>query len=569
MGETGQHKNLKMNLEKLPSLSFTEPISFRFSRCQLQETDSWRDLYGGVLKHLCQKNSAVVQERLPENEIGDLKASRKMRNPCWIRRGVYAETGLGTDVILRRIKDIIPACGLKLSDLIISYYIDEERKQAYEERVERERSQLKILQLRWDYTGSYKGARPVSFRYKKHRTKQVKSWVDLYAQFISFLADEYPKVIKDGTSFGDTRVDIAKAGKIKKAMQHPARIGHSLFVETFGTGSMLIDRMYSALLMCKVEPTDLVINFTFRDPNLTFEYLGKAGRAGAGLGSKAIATLDGQLIRRLRFLLGKHFEDGYRLNSAIDKKRLEAYYEEQYKEPLSVNEEELQTAMLTIANPISGRISPQKQAAVNSLMKMLMATIRDTFSAGATCIYTSELMKLYQDDLAGVGIHDEKSLEELIMNNSGNVYRVKYNRICYGRRKANVGKEVADYLYQCGCPQTIENIMGQFWYVPAAVLERELANTEGIVSPAPRAYFSALNLPIQNAEKNLIRESLQSFLSFRTAMTELELLDVVLQICPHLLAEVGFLSWKGLRDSFGFLFRDVITIQDTQITAKQ
>ena len=568
MSETEQRTNLKLNLEKLPSLSFTEPLSFRFSRCQPQDVDSWRDLYGGALKHLCQKHFAAVQAALPAGEIGDLKASKKMRNPYWVRRGIYAETGLSADVILRRIKEVLPACGLSLSDLKIIYYIDEERKRAYEERVEREKAGPRVLQLRWEYTGSYKGARPVSFRFMNHRTKTVKSWIDLYVQFVSYLADECPKVIKDGTSFGDTRVDIAKAGKKKKAMQHPARIGHNLFVETFGSSSALIDRMYGALTLCKIDPAALVISFTFPDADRTFEYLGKSSRVGAGLESETIAALDGRLIRRLRFLLGKYFEDGYRLDSAIDRKRLLSYYEDQYKEPLSANEEELRAAMLTIASPIGGRISPKKQNAVSSLMKEVMSTINKTFSAGASCIYTSELMKLYQNEIEQSGIHDIKSLEELIMRNSGNVYQVKYNRICYGRRKVDVRAEISNYLQQCGCPQALEEIIKQFWYIPPAVVERELSNADEIVSPAAKTYYSALNLPIKNAEKNLILESIHSFLAIQPSMTEIELLDAVLQICPQLLTEVSFLSWKGLRDSLGFLFRDVITIRDTQVLAK-
>ena len=568
MSETEQRTNLKLNLEKLPSLSFTEPVSFRFSRCQAQEVDSWRDLYGGVLKHLCQRFFSSVQITLPAGEVGDIKASKKMKSPSWIRRGVYAETGLSTEVILRRIKDVLPACGLGISDLKIVYYVDEERKQIYEKRLEREKARPKVLQLRWDYIGSYKGARPLSFRFKNHRTKRVMSWSDLYVQFVTFLADEYPRVIKDGTSFGDTRVDIAKTGKKKKAMHHPARIGHNLFVETFGSSSALIDRMYGALTLCKIDPAALVISFTFPDADRTFEYLGEGSQAGAGLGSETIAALDGCLIRRLRFLLGKYFEDGYRLDSAIDRKRLLSYYEEQYKEPLSVKEEELRAAMLTIANPIGGRISPQKQNAVSSLMKELMTTINETFSAGASCIYTSELMKLYQNEIEQSGIHDYKSLEELIMRDSGNVYQIKYNRICYGRRKADVRAEISNYLQQCGCPQALEVIIKQFWYIPPAVVERELSNADEIVSPAAKTYYSALNLPIKNAERNLIQESIRSFLAIQPSMTEIELLDAVLQICPQLLTEVGFLSWKGLRDSLGFLLRDVITIRDKQILAK-
>ncbi len=568
MSETAQVKTVTMTLDKLPSLSFTEPVSFRFSRCQAQAVESWRELYGGVLKQLCQKNPEVVRTALPEDETGDLKASKKMKNPFWVRRGIYAETGLNTDTIIRRIKQVMDDCGLSYSDLKITYFVNEARKQAYEERIERERSEAKVLQLRWDYTGTYKGSRAVSFRYKNHRTKQVRSWADLYYQFISYLADEYPKVVKDGVSFGDTRTDICKAGKKKNMMQHPVPIGHNLFLETFGTSAMLIGRMYNALMMCKLEPSVLVINFVFKDPEDAIAYTGKSSKITKGAESEEIANLDERLIRRLRFLLNKHFEDGYRLESTIDRNRLHSYYEAQYREQLPVSDEELQAVLQIIASPVGGRIMPKKQASIDNLMKTIMGTVSDTFASGATCIYTSELLKLYQNDLSQIGIHDEQSLEELVMRYSGNNYRTQYSRICYGRRKADVGSELVAFLREAGSPVPLEDLINRFWYVPAIVLERELYNAEEVVLPSARTYFSAMNLPIKNADRNQIRESLKSFLTIRQTMTEMELLDAVLQICPHLLTEVSFLSWKGLRDSLEYYFRDVIEIQDSLIVSR-
>ena len=559
----------KLDLEKSPSLSFIEPVSFRFSRYQPQAIDSWKGLYGEVLKHLCQKFYESVKAALPEGEIGDLKASKKMKSPYWIRRGVYAETGLNKDTIIKRIQNAMASCGLKSSDLKIIYYIDEVRKQAYEDRLEREKFTQRTLQLRWDYTGSYKGARPISFRFQKHRTKQVKSWTDLYVQFISLLADDYPRMIRDGISFGETRIDICKAGKKKKAMQNPARIGHNLFVESFGSSSALIDRMYNALILCKLDPVVLVINFTFKDLDRAFEYLGKNVRGKDGLDSEAIESLDGYLVRRLRFLIKKHYENGYRLDSAIDRSRLYTVYEEQYKEPLEVGEEKLRTILLTIAKPVGGRIMPRAQAAISKLMKSVIATISDTFEAGATCIYTSELIKKFSNDLTENGVHDERSLEELILNNSGNVFRIQHNRICYGRRKADIESEIVNVLKNRGSPQTLEEIAGTLWYIPKAVLERELTNAGGIVSPASKKYYCADNLPISKTERNMIKESIRSFFGIRQEMTEIELLDIVLQFCPHLLSEASFLSWKGMEDSLVSLFKDVITIRNNQIVANR
>ncbi len=564
MDVTEYEKNL--NLEKLPELAFTEPLSYRFSRYKLQEVDSWRDLYGGAVKHLCQKYLNIVQTTLPGTEIGNLKSSKKMKAPFWVRRGIYVETGLGTEIIIRRIKDLLLACEIAFSDLKIVYYIDEERKKAYEDRLERERSGPKILQLKWDYTGSYKGSKPISFRYGNHRTKSVRSWNDLYVQFVTFLADEYPKFIKDGASFGDTRLDIAKAGKKAKSMQHPSRIGHNLVVESFGTSSQLIDRMYGALSLCKIDPSQLIINFTFRDQDAAFNYIGKSSRIK--MDSEAIASLDSRLIRRVKFLLNKYFENGYRVDSSIDRNRLYTFYENQYHEPLTVGEEELSTILLTIAKPISGKIMLKTQASLNDLMKGIIQKVSESFNAGASCIYTSELMRIYHDELTELGIHDTSSFEDLLLEFSGNIYRAHYNRICYGRRKPDVNGEVLQYLRNSGIPQTLDSITDVLWYLPASVIEREMMTSPEVVMTAAKSYYYAPALPIGNTNKNQICEAVRSFLQIKSVMTEIELLDIVLQFCPHLLNEVSFLTWRGLRDSLGYLLRDIIVFQDYQITAK-
>ena len=155
------------------------------------------------------------------------------------------------------------------------------------------------------------------------------------------------------------------------------------------------------------------------------------------------------------------------------------------------------------------------------------------------------------------------------MSNSGNVFRIQHNRICYGRRKADIESEIVNVLKDRGSPQTLEEIAATLWYIPKAVLERELTNADGIVSPASKKYYCADNLPISKTERNMIKESIRSFFGIRQEMTEIELLDIVLQFCPHLLSEASFLSWKGMEDSLVSLFKDVITIRNNQIVANR
>lgn len=521
-GSDQERKTLRLELDNLPSLAFSTPVSWRFTRCRPQETDSWRDLYGCVVKYLCKKNADTVKNVLSDSEIGDLKTARKMKVPCWVRRGVYVEAGLTTDMILRRIKKMLRACDAKLSDLEIIYYVDEEKKRKHKERLDNNRSGKIVLQLRWDYVGSYKGSQPVSFCYEKRKAKAVCSWTELYVQVISILAEKFPRTIKASTSFGETRIDICKGGKNSASMLKPAPISQELVLETYGTSSQLIDRLYNALLLCKLDPNILVINFTFRDPELNLNYVGKSSYAKQG--ENQSGNYDAQLVRRVKFLLGKYFEDGYRLESTIDRSRLCHFYKNQYGEDMPLNGDELVSMLNSVTKPILGKIRSGNQVAFDSLMKTLFQRVSDAFVSGATCIYASELLKIYQRELAEIGIHDKDTIEKLLVEMSGNTYRMYYDRICYGRRKPDVIQEIKNCLKQAGVPQTLDELSSLLWYIPSAILEREIAGEEEIVMVAAKTYYLASSLRINADGRKQIRESIQSFFVIKPVMTELELL---------------------------------------------
>ena len=127
---------LILNLKKPESLSFSVPLSFRFYRHSKTKVETWKELYGGVMRFLCQKNSSLITKDVLDNspllgDIGDLKSSKTMKNPYFIKRGLYLETGISTDIMIRKIRNAMQYCGMDLTYLQIEYYIDEERKKAF------------------------------------------------------------------------------------------------------------------------------------------------------------------------------------------------------------------------------------------------------------------------------------------------------------------------------------------------------------------------------------------------------------------------------------------------------
>lgn len=91
--------------------------------------------------------------------------------------------------------------------------------------------------------------------------------------------------------------------------------------------------------------------------------------------------------------------------------------------------------------------------------------------------------------------------------------------------------------------------------------------TDTIVNVQHELYYYAPNLPIGRSEKTRIRENLKASLTIQGTLTEIDMLNTVLQECPNLLSEVSFLSWRGLKNSLLYLFEDVIASDGNMITA--
>ena len=129
-------KTYQIDFEKNQSMAFTSPLAYRFYRKQEKQVENWRDLYAAVLSDLARSFAEKFSltdsvSILPQDEIGDLKQSKKMKKPVSIRRGVYVETDLNTETLLRRIRSVLDECNLPYTHLSITYLIDEERKAQY------------------------------------------------------------------------------------------------------------------------------------------------------------------------------------------------------------------------------------------------------------------------------------------------------------------------------------------------------------------------------------------------------------------------------------------------------
>lgn len=556
-----------VDFESINSMSYSVPVSFRFYRKQERNVASWKELYILVMKELArQKPECFLPGEgsciVPEKEIGDVNKSKSMRNPMILRRGVYIETNLGSETILRRIRDALTACEILYRHLIISYYIDEDRKKEQEERRLQAGQKPKVYVLNWNLIVSYNGAIPISYRYKTRRACPVESWPLLYVRLMTDLHSEYPKKIKNGIAArGRRSPDIVNASK-RNDFRRPQSIGDNLLLETFGTIDALLERMYSFLELCNVNPDDVTIRFKFDDSQRESEYLNVIKGKQKEILSENVDRL---LLRRCKKLLKKYFPKGYRTDSWIDMNRLRSRYQSDYSEELEISDEELMNLLFSIGLPLNGLIYAQKNDEQDAVVEEILRLIYDTFEGGATCIYLESLYNRYQQQLSEqFNIFSGKALAELIGARLDRTYAIKRAYIYYGRRIPAPETEIISEMKRQTTPVSVAEIHSSLWYFPEEKIDQILTGLDEIVLVETGIYYYAPSLPISRTDLGNIKQDLRQMLIYSKKLTEMEVLNVVVQECPAVLGEASFLNWMGFWRSLCYLLRDVINADNCE-----
>ncbi len=561
-------QRVAVNFNKIVSMSFTYPLSYRFYKHKEHPVSSWPELYFNILHDLSNNyhdkfDYNSVLNIIPEKEIGDIKASKSMKRPASIRRGIYIETDFKAETILRRIRKFLDVFEIPYDSLQIFYSVDEQQKK---EHIARNMEKQHVYVLDWDMNSSYNGSTPISYKYKNKRSKMINSWPDIYVSLLSDLLKDYPKKIKSGvTSEGRHSPDIIKES-VKNNMSRPKEIGNNLLIETMGTTSKLIARMYYFIKLCNVDQSQIVIKFSFKDDQTEIQYL--KNMPGYQIPSDT-RDLNHKIFKRFKLLLQESFENGYRINNKIDYERLCSLYESKYKEELPLDFEAANKTLLSFFPHWGGCVYTQFSNDQKLLLDEVLLLIHDTFDNGATCIYLQSILEKYNEFEKYFNIYTIENLGELLKSQSKNTYWVKRNYLCFGRRKPAPDKEIIDAIRIHQYPITLSELSSYFWYIPYEKIRRIVLSTDSIITVRKEQYFYAPNLSLTTIETDKIVRRIKEYFTLQLQMTEVEFLCIVLEECPLIFENSSFLTLTSFWKSLIYQFKDIIMIEDNYIKAKR
>ena len=260
---------------------------------------------------------------------------------------------------------------------------------------------------------------------------------------------------------------------------------------------------------------------------------------------------------RFSTLLRGYFENGFRVNSMIDRNRFKQYYADQFGEELLLSDDTIVDTIRQIGALQDERVFARDGNRRSDLLDDIQADIAKTFSLGASCIYVSSVFEKYQTELASeLKIYTEDVLREQLLDTCYGAFRYSKQFFFISGRNPDPSVDIQRVMKASQLPLTYEQIHSLIWYIPVDQIKYRLVYSDGIVNVAQETYFYASNLPVSTSELEHIAELVHAQLTQKAFITDSELRALISQYCPSVAINTESFSTWGLRNALAVLLRD-------------
>ena len=276
-------------------------------------------------------------------------------------------------------------------------------------------------------------------------------------------------------------------------------------------------------------------------------------------------------------ILEKYFsENGFRPKNAIDRGRFKKYYAEEYGKAPDDPDELISEILIKIGTEREGRIFPKHDKAQDSLVAEILSEIDAAFDSGASAVYVRAVYERFSDRLGKeLNIYNEDALSELLVSSSNGGFTRSHSHFKRERRSSDTPGDILRILKASHSPKTYDEIHDEAWYIPYDKIRSSIMSLAAVVKAADKTYFYAPNLPVSAEELRQIAELIERELSYRSHITDSELIQLIEEKCPSAALNTESFTRYGLRNSLGYLLREwfsfkgpIITKRDKSIAVK-
>lgn len=277
--------------------------------------------------------------------------------------------------------------------------------------------------------------------------------------------------------------------------------------------------------------------------------------------------LDEGTRKRFGFILKDCFDNGFRINSIIDRNRFKQFYVDAYGEEVSVSDEKIVDVLKHIGSEQDNRIFSRDSVTQSDCLDDIQSEIVETLNSGISCVYISELYARFNEKLASeLSVYSADVLKELLLSSSYGAYCSDKNCFYLDNKFPNAAKDVEILMKQSSVPLSYAEIYKRLKYIPLEIIKRNLVYAGKVVNVAQETYFYAPNLPVNAEELNQIASLIHGRLQQKSFITDSELRELIVANCPSVAINTEEYSTWGLRNALAVLLGNRFSFRGSVIS---
>lgn len=272
--------------------------------------------------------------------------------------------------------------------------------------------------------------------------------------------------------------------------------------------------------------------------------------------------------KQLALILKEDYENGFRINSAIDRDRIKIYYHERFGRKIKLSDEQILVLLKKVGVVREGRIYKKQDDEEIDLLRQIFDNVMSVFENGATCVYPEAVYYKYHVELEEkMQIYDAEFLGNALIEMSFGNLRKKKTFLCLKNRQADLENDVLKILKNSPIPMTYADIQKIVWYIPLDKIKYVLAVSKSAVQVEQETYFYALNLPMNEEEIMEVNRLIHCELENKIFITDFELRQLINDKCPVISINTSEFTTYGLRNCLGYILRDSYSFNGTIISS--
>lgn len=256
-------------------------------------------------------------------------------------------------------------------------------------------------------------------------------------------------------------------------------------------------------------------------------------------------------------ILVEYFPKGYRLESALDMKRMRRYYEELTGKALDLNQAILETAIRNCGIVYDGRLYMPQNMLSDEMRDQILFFIERCFDEGRSAVYYEAVFREFSEKLLDHNIFNADMLKAYLTYYVSDQYYMGRSYLAKEYRDdVDPIDEVRQCLKQYDFPVQVDELCDSLSHITEERIRFILGSNGEFVRNSKGEYFHADSLELTKEELENIAAIIDSTIEEHEFISGNELYDAIQTKYPYTFEKNAVFSAIGWRDALKYKFGD-------------